>query len=288
MTDKKKQEKKQEKKIGPPSRLHTIFEGVTAYRDLCLSATAWPFKKMALPQGDGHPVLLLPGFLAHDVSMEPMRHFLNEMNYKAEAWQGGVNWGPTEERLDHIKKRLKKIYDDNDGQKVSLIGWSLGGLYARELAREFPEMVRDVISLGSPFQATNNPDSTVVGSVFKHINPDIDPEVDFDFNLPITPPMTSIYTKKDGVVHWQTCLLKQDKKTENIEVNSSHMGLIVNPQVLTILADRLAQPEGQWKKFIPSKHPFARIKHPDKQAHNRLNTHTQKTARKKAPNGKRP
>ncbi|TNE30571.1 MAG: alpha/beta hydrolase [Alphaproteobacteria bacterium] len=261
---------KPKKKLGPPGKLCTVFEGVTAYRDTWASLTSLPLgKEFLLPKGDGHPVLLIPGFLGHDVCMSPMKMFLESMNYKVAHWEGGINWGPSEETLTHIKDRLHEVYEQNGRQKVSLVGWSLGGIYARELAREFPDMVRDVISLGSPFQVVKHPDATVLSPLFSHLNPDIEPEIAFDPDLPIEPPMTSVYTQWDGIVHWKTCLLPEDKKTENIEVNSSHLGLIFSPQVATILADRLAQPEGQWHKFAASKHPFSMIRHHKNQAHNK-------------------
>lgn len=245
--------------IGPPEKWNTLFEGPIACRDYFLSSVERLEDSKNLPKGDGHPVLLLPGFLASDGNMLYMKKFLNNMNYKAEPWQGGVNWGPSDDRLEHLKKRLKQIYTENNNQKVSLIGWSLGGIYARKLAQEFPEMVRDVISLGSPFQAINNPNSTIVGALFSKINPDIKPDKIFDPSLPIEAPMTSIYTKNDGVVNWEACLLKEDFKTENISVDSSHMGLIFNRDALTIIANRLSQPEGQWKKHAQPKAPLSKV-----------------------------
>jgi len=244
---------KKNKKIGPPNKLHTLFEGAIAGRDRFHSLLSLKTLKKSLPKGDKHPVLLFPGFLASDKSMQPLCNLLNQLNYTAETWQGGINWGPSDERLEHTRKRLKQIYDENGGQKVSLIGWSLGGIYVRELAREYPDMVRSVITLGTPFHAVHNPDSTVVGSLFSYVNPDIEPESIFDPNLPIIPPITSIYTKKDGIAHWKTCLLKADKKTENIEVDTSHMGLVVNLNVFKIIANRLAQPQGQWKNMYKAR-----------------------------------
>lgn len=258
---------RKKKKIGPPRRLHTLFDIAKAGRDAAVSTILSPIKYLSAPKADGHPVLLLPGFMTHDISMAPLQTFLNAKGYNAHAWNGGINWGPSEERMEHIKTRLKEVYEENGQQKVSLVGWSLGGIYARELAREFPEMVRDVISLGSPFEAVNHPESTVVGKLFSYINPDVEPAMSFDPSLPIEPPMTSIYTQEDGVAHWQACLLKENKKTENIEVKSSHIGLIVCPQVLTVLLDRLAQPEGKWKKFDSKNYVLSRIKLPKKQAH---------------------
>ncbi len=261
--------KKPEEKIGRPSLLHTAFEGVRAGRDITLMLATKPLRGM-LPQGDGHPVLVLPGFLSNDGPTWPLRAFLDDIGYEAEAWNGSVNWGPSEQTLQHLKDRLKEVYDKHGGQKVSLVGWSLGGIYARELAREFPDVVRGVISLGSPHHAAKHATDAPIEKLFKFINPDIDPAallID-DPDVPIEPPMTSIYTEADGVVHWKTCILKECPKTENIEVDSSHTGIIFSPQTLTVIADRLSQPEdGPWKKFNTWDYPLAWIKDDKQQVH---------------------
>src|SRR5882724_1096006 len=113
---------------------------------------------MRAPSGDGHPVLALPGFLASDLSMAPMRRYLKQLGYDAYAWKLGRNLGGIASRRNALKKLLTDIHDAT-GRKVSIVGWSLGGIYARDLALQMPEMVRSVITLGSPFandvRATN-------------------------------------------------------------------------------------------------------------------------------------
>ena len=110
------------------------------------------------PRGDGHPVLTLPGFLASDLSMVPMRHYLAELGYDTQAWRMGRNIGGLSRIRSALRDRLRSIFKET-GRKVSLVGWSLGGVYARDLALQAPEMVRYVVTLGSPFaddvRATN-------------------------------------------------------------------------------------------------------------------------------------
>ena len=105
---------------------------------------------MRAPRGDGHPVLALPGFLASDLSMAPMRRYLGELGYEAHAWRMGRNLGGLQRMRDALRIRLAEIHAAS-GRKVSLVGWSLGGVYARDLALQAPDMVRSVITLGSPF-----------------------------------------------------------------------------------------------------------------------------------------
>ena len=113
---------------------------------------------MRAPKGDGHPVLALPGFLASDLSMAPMRRYLGALGYEAHAWRMGRNLGGLARMREALRARLSEIHAAS-GRKVSLVGWSLGGVYARDLALQAPDMVRSVITLGSPFandvRATN-------------------------------------------------------------------------------------------------------------------------------------
>ena len=138
------------------------------------------------------------------------------------------------------------------GGKVSLIGWSLGGIYARELAKEAPDLVRSVISLGTPF--SGSPKSTNAWRIYELTSGrDIKRETK-QYDLPTAPgaPTTSIFSRTDGVVAWQASIqapCKVNPHTENIEVLASHVGLGLNPSAWWAMADRLAQPEGAWKRF---------------------------------------
>ena len=212
---------------------------------------------MRAPRGDGHPVLTLPGFLASDLSMAPMRRYLKQLGYDSHAWNMGRNFGGIAGRRAALRDLLTGIHETT-GRKVSLIGWSLGGIYARDLALQWPAMVRSVVTLGSPFagdmRATNATRlyEALSGESVDDI-PDIRQAIAGD--LPV--PATSIYSRTDGVVNWRTSVLRPSAMAENIEVRlASHIGLGVHPAVLWAVADRLAQAEGEFRPFERSG-PFA-------------------------------
>ena len=209
------------------------------------------------PRGDGHPVLTLPGFLASDLSMAPMRRYLKELGYDAYAWNKGRNVGGVLRMRAALRDRLAEVYAAT-GRKVSIIGWSLGGVYARDLALQAPDMVRSVVTLGSPF--ANDIRATNATRLYEALsgeavedNAELRNAIAGD--LPV--PTTSIFSRTDGVVNWQTCLLRPSDTAENIEVYlASHIGLGVNAAALWAVADRLAQSEGQFSQFDRSG-PFA-------------------------------
>jgi dienelactone hydrolase len=209
------------------------------------------------PRGDGHPVLALPGFLASDVSMAPLRRYLAELGYDAHAWQMGRNLGGMTRVRAALRDRLAEIHASS-GRKVSLVGWSLGGVYARDLALTAPDMVRRVVTLGSPF--ANDVRATNATRLYEALSGEVvgsDPELIEAIAGDLPVPATSIFSRADGVVNWRTCLLRPSQTAENVEVHlASHVGLGVNPAVLWAVADRLAQQEGQFSQFDRSG-PFA-------------------------------
>jgi pimeloyl-ACP methyl ester carboxylesterase len=212
---------------------------------------------MRAPRGDGHPVLTLPGFLASDLSMAPMRRYLTALGYDAYAWKMGRNVGGFARMRAALRDRLAEIHDTT-GRKVSVVGWSLGGVYARDLALQAPELVRYVVTLGSPFagnvRATNATRlyEAMSGEAVED-NSELRKAIAGD--LPV--PTSSIYSRTDGIVNWRTCRLRPSEIAENIEVHlASHVGLGVNAAALWATADRLAQAEGQFTQFDRSG-PFA-------------------------------
>jgi pimeloyl-ACP methyl ester carboxylesterase len=212
---------------------------------------------MRAPRGDGHPVLMLPGFLASDLSMAPMRRYLRELGYDSYAWNMGRNFGGVSRMRAALRDRLSEIHAAT-GRKVSIVGWSLGGVYARDLALQAPDMVRYVVTLGSPFandvRATN---ATRLYEALSGEGVEADPELRKAISGDLPVPTTSIYSRADGIVNWRTCLLRPSDTAENIEVHlASHIGLGVNPAALWAIADRLAQPEGEFRQFDRSG-PFA-------------------------------
>jgi len=212
---------------------------------------------MRAPKGDGHPVLTLPGFLASDLSMAPMRRYLSDLGFQTHAWRMGRNTGGLARMQTGLLDRLKEIHTET-GRKVSVVGWSLGGIYARHLALQAPDMVRSVVTLGSPF--ANDVRATNATRLYEALsgetvqaNSELQQAIAGD--LPV--PTTSIYSKSDGIVNWRTCVLRPSDTAENIEVRlASHVGLGVNPAALWAVADRLAQAEGHFLQFDRSG-PFA-------------------------------
>jgi pimeloyl-ACP methyl ester carboxylesterase len=202
------------------------------------------------PGGDGHPVLVRPGLLADDSSTRALRGFLNSHGYKAHGWKQGRNVGLHNDLERDMLARLDELFERYDQRRVSLVGWSLGGLYARELAKLAPDRVRCVISLGSPF--AGSPKSTNAWRAYEMVSgskvEDHDP---FGSTLAAPPPVptTSIFSRSDGICAWQACLNAEGPEVENIEVYASHCGLGHHPAAVYAIADRLAQPEGQWQKF---------------------------------------
>jgi S-formylglutathione hydrolase FrmB len=221
---------------------------------------------MRAPRGDGHSVLALPGFLASDLSMMPLRRYLSELGYDAHAWRMGRNTGGFNRMRGALLDRLKEIHSAS-GRKVSIVGWSLGGVYARDLALRAPDMVRYVVTLASPFasdvRATN---ATWLYEALSGEKVGEDPEFLEAIAGELTVPTTSIYSKSDGIANWRTCRLRPSDTSENIEVRlASHVGIGVNPAALWAIADRLAQAEGQFHQFDRSG-PFAIAYAPPEQA----------------------
>ena len=203
-------------------------------------------------RGDGHTVLVFPGLAASDLSTAPLRRYLRDRGYDARAWEMGRNLGPGNGVLEACHKKVRELRAET-GRKVSLIGWSLGGIYARETAKTAASDVRQVITLGTPFAGP--PKATNAWQVYELASGERVDERAHQYDLKTAPPVptTSIYSRTDGIVAWQCSVQAPGAgQTENIEVEASHVGLGVNPAVLYALADRLAQPEGEWAPFDTS------------------------------------
>lgn len=206
-----------------------------------------------LPRGDGHAVMTLPGFLASDRSMRVVRSYLETWGYRAYPWELGRNLGPSRHRdIEHLlDTRLQQISDDSGG-KVSLVGWSLGGLLARELARRRPHLVRGVITLGSPI---GDPRATNAWRLFEvvsgiSVDESLIRERIMQLRKPLRGiPMTAIYSRSDAVVSADIARIPPGKLVESIGIIASHFGMGYNPAVLFAIADRLRQPVGDWRPF---------------------------------------
>ncbi len=233
----------------PPSKTLMFLE-TRAFSEFGAFLGALPILSLA-PRGDGHSVLVLPGLVASDVSTRPLRSFLRSKGYNVSGWKQGRNLGLRDGVQNSMVDLVNEMYDTS-GRKVSLIGWSLGGIYARQLAKMMPDKVRSVISLGSPFAAS--PKATNAWRVYEMASgrsADEAPDSSFGGALHETPPVptTAIFSRTDGICAWQGCMEKTTAMSESIEVESSHCGMAHHPAVVYAVADRLAQAEGQWSHF---------------------------------------
>jgi pimeloyl-ACP methyl ester carboxylesterase len=212
------------------------------------------------PRGDGHPVFVLPGFLTNDGRTRHLRRFLVSLGYQTYGWGEGVNWGPTDHAIAAIERRLQEIRRRH-GRKVTLIGHSLGGLLARELAKRFPGDICAVVMLGSPIRL---PTATSLAVFFRllarfHRTAHGMEIEELNRPPPASMPVTAIYTREDGIVAWESCLEQAGERRENVEVRGAHSTLASNPMALAIVADRLAQPQGTWR---PYKQPASAVSDP--------------------------
>jgi pimeloyl-ACP methyl ester carboxylesterase len=215
-------------------------------------AAALPWLRSA-PRGEPHPVLVLPGLLASDLSTRVLRTFVSRLGHPAVGWALGRNRGPTREVTAELPRLVSRLAREH-GEPVSVIGWSLGGIYARKLAARAPRQIRQVISLGSPFSlAGGEADSSPGAQTYRRVAPG--PAGDaLSAARPRTPrplpvPSTAVYSRWDGVVDWRACRQEPGPTSENVAVRSSHLGMGHDPAVLWLVADRLAQPRDEWRPF---------------------------------------
>lgn len=238
----------------PPSVLLALTEPGRAMGELAAFMALRPLMSL-LPRGDGHGVLVLPGFMASDSSTGPMRRLLAQLGYQTSGWELGRNVKVDNKRVEAMARGAELLAERTSG-KISIVGWSLGGVFARELAKLMPERVRQVITLGSPISEDRNHSNA--RRLFEMLNGhEPEPMRAGKFRqLAEAPPVptTSIFTRADGVVHWRGSIQQPgtNARTENIEVFASHLGLGVNPAVMLAIADRLAQPENEWAPFAPA------------------------------------
>lgn len=241
---------------GPPSLAMCLTEPPRGLADIAslLLAAPWLLRS---PRGDGHPVLVLPGLLASDASTIVMRAYLRFLGYRVHGWNLGINTGPTSAVVDGLPLVLTELADRYDGP-VSVVGWSLGGIYARQLARELPESVRQVVTLGSPF-GLSSLGQTWAGALYSRMSgnhtvlPPVD-GIDWEQGQPLPVPSTALYSKHDGVVPWQVCRDFPSERSESVAVHGSHLGLTHNPTALWAVADRLAQASDAWSPFVVPRH----------------------------------
>ncbi len=233
----------------PPGALLLLLEGRAPVEYVSMLA-AIPWLR-SLPRGDGHPVMVFPGMAATDHTTFPLRRFLQSLGYVTQAWGQGINVGPRHGVLERCAHDMRSLAA-RTGQPVSLIGWSLGGIYAREMAKEQPNIARCVVTLGTPF--TGHPRATNAWRMYEWLTGTRvgDPALMKQIRVAPPVPTTSIYSRTDGIVSWRCSLNEPGPIAENIEVQASHVGMGMNPFALYAIADRLAQPIGAWQPFDAS------------------------------------
>lgn len=251
----------------PPSVGRLALELPRASREL-LSLADWRWYKQFkhAPRGNQHVVMTLPGFGGGDGSMAVMRHFLQHLGYRAEPWGLGTNViNERVQTLDEVLQfcqrqeaaiidKIKKLHAET-GEKVSLVGWSMGGVYANSLAQTHPDLIRQVILLGAP---VGDPRGTSVWNIMRTVLrgkiPDHLQNVDGwvkrrDQQGARAVRTTIVYSRKDGAVAEASAIIEGDAMVENIHLPSSHLGFAHNPAVYWLLADRLSQSVDKWQSF---------------------------------------
>jgi len=203
--------------------------------------------------GNNDIILVLPGFLTGDFCTSPMRTFLNSIGFNAKGWNLGINMGPTNEVMAGVTDRIKYL-NDKYGKQISIVGWSLGGIYAREISKRIPDSIKQVITLGTPFNGLNA--SNIIEYFEENGINGLDTLTPNAVNqLHVSPPMPymSIYSKSDELIHWKSCVVNDHSSmSESFEIDSSHFGLCHNPSTIDIVANRLSQDIENWKPYSES------------------------------------
>ena len=223
---------------GPPSTWVALGELGSAL-DAARLVGALP-RLSAAPRGDGHLVVDIPGWRAPEVTGAPLRRYLRRLGYDARGWGFGTNTGDPRRDVERLAARVLELVEEN-GSPASLVGWSLGGVIAREVARLHPEAVRRVITYGTP--VTGGAAYTTIARASGQGAVDADRVARrLDPRSPIEVPLTVLFSRRDGVVAWQACIDHTSPHAEHVEVSSTHLGLGFDPDVWAVVADRLAAP----------------------------------------------
>jgi pimeloyl-ACP methyl ester carboxylesterase len=223
---------------GPPAARLALTELGAGLASLRLVPAA--ARLLNAPRGDGHVVVDIPGWKAPEISGAPMRAYLRGLGYDARGWGFGTNTGDPRRDVNRLVRQVLRLADES-GSPVSLVGWSLGGVIAREVARRQPEVVRSVVTYGTPVvggarftavaRAYSSQESVDAEAVVRRLNAE----------SPIRVPLTAVFTRRDGIVAWQACIDRHSPSVEHVEVSSTHIGLGFDPDVWEIVAHRVAR-----------------------------------------------
>ena len=244
---------RREPALTPPSGLVPPTLGrfaleVKAVPELCRFAMKG--RTQGLPKGDGHPVLVFPGFLAGDAFTWPLRRRLTALGYWNAGWRFGTNLGLKPGLLAQMVHYVKSVHAGQK-RKVSLVGWSLGGLYAREIAKRIPDRGRLIVTMGTP--AARDLHANNAWRLYERLNDHTvdSPPIETDLMELPPVPVTAILTPFDGIVAPGSADIGSGPTWETLTVGGTHIGLAWNADVVRIIADRLAQPDGDWSPYRP-------------------------------------
>ena len=245
--------------VGSPSVLSSLLEA-RIFMEMALLPASLPLL-MAAPQGDGHPVVLVPGFMAGESTLLALKLLLQNKGYDVHTWGLGRNVGFRGKHANALPQKIRYLHHTT-GRKVSLVGWSLGGVFSFYGAETTQDCVRSIITLGSPVSVDmmGNQSPPALKAMYRLVSHRLGASAHLmqprakamreHRRLPI--PTSCLYSLSDGVVPPQEATIDGDPALhENIQVPGSHVGLGFNGIVMAIVADRLAQPEGDWKPFAP-------------------------------------
>ena len=230
--------------LRPPARWELLREARVVFERLALAAAGSTIRRRA-SRGGGQPVMVVPGFATDDRWTARLRSFLASIGYEVRGWGIGRNDGHVPRLIPRVIERTE-LFVDGVGAPVRLIGWSLGGYLAREAARERPDLVERVITLGTPI--VGGPTYTASAPMYVKKGYDLDEiaaTVLARENVPITVPVFAVFSRTDGVVQWRSCIDAFDNPcVEHHEVDSTHLGMVNSPRVFALVADLLARPSG--------------------------------------------
>ena len=212
-----------------------------------LRAALQPLRLLAksplLPRRAATPrqVILLPGFGTTDTIMYPLRGYLSAIGHQTHGWGLGRHGKDVEASVEQFLPTLERVAAASDKPPI-LIGWSLGGIVAREVARAHQDLVAKVITFGSPLGGPRH--TSAARAYDKDELRSIEALIDERSTDALTMPITSIYSRRDGIVDWLSCVDQQTPHAENIEVTSTHIGYGLDPDVWRVIAQQIDSAPG--------------------------------------------